>query len=228
MGLLVAMKTGQACNHALIQWYRSGIDNISEHSDKTLDIKQGSCVITVNLGAMRTLILRSKSTMDTMISHENVEGKTDTILRDIQKIRLPHRSIFVLGWNTNRKYTHSIKPDKRRMIEKSVEEAAYDCQRISITFRTIATFYDSINGCLVGQGAPKVSQRIHTTEEIDEDYQQLIHAFSAENKQGATFIPSNIISLLLLPFSSFSSFVVFNNNLFVSSLFFLCCVVVYN
>ena len=119
-----------------------------------------------------------------MIPSEHAEAAIkDPIQRDIQKIRLPHNSIFVLGWNTNRNYTHSIKPDKRMKAEKSVEEAAYDCQRISITFRTIATFYDSVNGRLVGQGAPH-AQATLTDEEAGEEYQQLIHAFSAENKQG--------------------------------------------
>ena len=221
------MKTGQECNHALIQWYRSGNDNISEHSDKTLDIKQGSSVITVSQGSMRTLILRSKSTVDItvnnttmMMSAEAVEGIVDNVPRDIQKIRLPHNSIFVLGWNTNRNYTHSIKPDKRMKTEKSSEEAAYDCQRISITFRTITTFYDSVNLHLVGQGAPKSSLATALTkEEAEAEYTQMIHAFSAENKQGTIWY---IISPHLLP-SLTTVLIIFCSltSIFLSSRFFV-------
>ena len=47
-------RNGRGCivfNHALIQWYRSGLDHISEHSDKTLDIEHGTPVVSVSLGA---------------------------------------------------------------------------------------------------------------------------------------------------------------------------------
>lgn len=38
---IVAERVGQPFNHALIQKYRSGRDNIGEHADKTLDILLG-------------------------------------------------------------------------------------------------------------------------------------------------------------------------------------------
>jgi alkylated DNA repair dioxygenase AlkB len=38
---IVSDTLGQSLNHALIQKYRSGKDNIGEHSDKTLDIAIG-------------------------------------------------------------------------------------------------------------------------------------------------------------------------------------------
>ena len=47
-------------NHALIQLYRSGHDYISEHADKTIDIKPNSYIVNVSLGATRTLVLREK------------------------------------------------------------------------------------------------------------------------------------------------------------------------
>ncbi|KAJ3508148.1 hypothetical protein NLJ89_g5915 [Agrocybe chaxingu] len=40
-------------NHVLIQFYRSGKDYISEHSDKTIDVVRGSNIVNVSLGAQR-------------------------------------------------------------------------------------------------------------------------------------------------------------------------------
>jgi alkylated DNA repair dioxygenase AlkB len=47
-------------NHVLIQMYRSGMDYISEHADKTLDIARNSPIVNVSFGAQRMLILRPK------------------------------------------------------------------------------------------------------------------------------------------------------------------------
>ena len=41
---IVSQCMGQSLNHALIQKYRGGRDNIGEHSDKTLDILRGRWV----------------------------------------------------------------------------------------------------------------------------------------------------------------------------------------
>jgi hypothetical protein len=49
--------TGQELNHALIQLYPDGKSWISEHSDKTLDIKHGTNIISLSLGATRTMVL---------------------------------------------------------------------------------------------------------------------------------------------------------------------------
>jgi alkylated DNA repair dioxygenase AlkB len=43
----------QCFNHVLIQYYRTGNDYISEHSDKTIDVVQGSKIVNVSLGAQR-------------------------------------------------------------------------------------------------------------------------------------------------------------------------------
>lgn len=40
----------QKLNHALIQYYKNGSDNIGEHSDKTLDILLGSNIVNFSLG----------------------------------------------------------------------------------------------------------------------------------------------------------------------------------
>jgi alkylated DNA repair dioxygenase AlkB len=186
-------------NHALIQLYRNGRDNISDHSDKTLDITRGTPICTLSLGAKRTLTLRSKC------------KDTEKI---VEKIPLPHNSLFVLGSDTNRMYRHNIKEDKRADNLKSTEELFCEGQRISLTFRSIATFYNKKTCTLYGQGAPKndlsasniktessaVKDDVQTNSSVSaiikdqspcesdivgilgENEQRLINAFSAENK----------------------------------------------
>jgi alkylated DNA repair dioxygenase AlkB len=127
----------QHLNHVLIQYYRSGNDYISEHADKTLDIQKGTNIVGVNLGAMRTMIVKEK-----------MKGEN----RIIERVPLPHNSVFVIGWNTNLHFLHSIKQDKRISTIKSYEETAYNSERISLTFRTVATFQHP-QGFLYGQGA---------------------------------------------------------------------------
>jgi hypothetical protein len=60
--------------------------------------------------------------------------------RIYHKVTLPHNSLFVLGWRSNRDFLHSIRSDKRMASLKSSDEILYGEQRISLTFRTIATF----------------------------------------------------------------------------------------
>lgn len=45
----------QPLNHALVQWYRHGLDYISEHSDKTLDIRRGSLILNLRYPIYRFL-----------------------------------------------------------------------------------------------------------------------------------------------------------------------------
>lgn len=192
---------GQRFNHALIQKYRSGKDNISEHADKSLDIARGTAIVNLSIGCTRVMILRSKPDHpDTLIGEDKDEdgpgrGKI------VQKITLPPNSLFVLGWQTNLLFTHSIKADKRMPQEKRPDERLYNEQRISLTFRNIATFI-SPTGIIFGQGAKKKAPTVdlrpmpdftnHSvlgTEEEEkkkaeqtEECIKLLHAFSVENR----------------------------------------------
>eukprot|EP01038_Epipyxis_sp_PR26KG_P004511 gene4511-6373_t len=134
--------THQPINHCLIQLYRNGKDNISEHCDKTLDILKGSSILSFSAGASRTIILKSKDKKKNNIHVSNIENKI--ILKD--------NTLFALGWESNKKFLHGINPDKRMDSLKRDDELLYNCQRISLTFRTIATFMTSDNQ-LYGQGA---------------------------------------------------------------------------
>jgi alkylated DNA repair dioxygenase AlkB len=133
-------------NHALIQLYRNGDDMIGEHSDKTLDIKHGSVIVNYSVGVTRTMRLRKKD-------------KTQ-----IEKVDLTNNSIFVLGPETNKKWLHMIKSN-----------SSINGERISFTFRNIATFIDD-NGTLTGQGAP--INKIYKLDSLD-----MLKAFSRENHE---------------------------------------------
>lgn len=153
----------QELNHALIQKYRNGYDYISEHADKTLDIARGTAIVNISFGATRVMILKTKP---------NVTEKK------VYKIDLPHNSVFVLGWRSNLEYTHSIKQDKRQRSLKRPDEVLYSEQRISMTLRSVATYYNLKTGEVFGQGAKKAdSDECESSEE-----ERMLFAFSDENK----------------------------------------------
>ena len=145
---IIEKLTHQQLNHALIQKYRNGFDFIGEHSDKTLDITKDSFIINYSCGAPRTFELKSKV---------KIENKIES-----HKFTLHDNSMFVLGPITNRLYKHAIRKDPNTHNE-----------RISITFRSIATFYNTSTLSFMGQGALKTS----SSRSLDE----LLMAFRQEN-----------------------------------------------
>mgnify|MGYP005987828647 CR=1 FL=1 len=170
---------GHPLNHVLIQFYRDGNDYISEHSDKTLDIVQGSYIANVSIGAQRTMVLRTKR-LDKDPS--NAEPTSDT-KRQIQRAELPHNSLCKMGLQTNMKWLHAIRQDKRAERDKSASELAYKGARISLTFRNIGTFLNREETLIWGQGAPG-----KTKEEAQEvvngtgpEAIKLLRAFGTEN-----------------------------------------------
>ncbi|KAL8933269.1 MAG: hypothetical protein Q9216_006440 [Gyalolechia sp. 2 TL-2023] len=144
----------QPFNHVLIQLYRGGNDNISEHSDKTLDIVRNSSIVNVSIGAQRVMTLRTKrSRRASGLDSPNVSRQT-------QRISMPHNSVFVLGPESNKQWLHGVKADKRPKQQKSEDEKAFGGERISLTFRHIGTFTDSKNERIWGQGARKKDRKI--------------------------------------------------------------------
>lgn len=168
---------GHSLNHALIQLYRDGQDNISEHSDKTLDIVRGSFICNVSLGAQRVMVLRTKSS-----AREPKEGADSG--RTTQRVVLPHRSLFVLGEKTNMRWLHGIRPDKRSDSIKSPEELAFGGERISLTFRNIGTFIDPASNTIWGQGA--VGKTLALARPVvhgdSTETERLIRSFGQENR----------------------------------------------
>ncbi|OAP65577.1 hypothetical protein AYL99_01549 [Fonsecaea erecta] len=172
-------------NHVLIQWYRHGEDNISEHSDKTLDIVRGSQIVNVSLGAQRTMMLRAKKSS---LTQADLDQDSDGA-RPSQRIHLPHNSLFVLGQETNRQWLHSIRADKRPVSEKTPAELAFDGERISFTFRHIGTFINLAQGTIWGQGATskqrKDAKPLLTGPDAEKEGEAMIRAFGQENHRSA-------------------------------------------
>jgi aminopeptidase len=133
----------QPLNHGLIQLYRDGKDFIGEHSDKTLDIVPDSYIINLSVYCPRNTqkdprIMKLRSKKVALIDPNST--------RSTQSIPLPHNSIFCLGWRSNREFLHAINKDGKAMQQK------LSIQRISITFRSIGTFWRPKDGLIWGQG----------------------------------------------------------------------------
>ncbi|KAI0631388.1 hypothetical protein C8Q77DRAFT_131704 [Trametes polyzona] len=177
-------------NHVLIQHYRSGADYISEHSDKTIDVVRGSKIVNVSLGAQRVMTLRTKKDL-----HANpllqdaltIGGGTENgngPRRNVQRVPLPHNSMFVMGLQTNTRWMHSIRTDKRPLSEKQPVELYQNGERISLTFRTIGTFLSRDESRIWGQGAKgKTREDARPVVRGGEEAERLLAAFGAENHQ---------------------------------------------
>lgn len=171
---------GHSLNHVLIQFYRDGHDYISEHSDKTLDIAHNSYIANVSLGAQRTMVLRTKR------SDKDKSGAASTAeenKRRVQRAPLPHNSLCRMGLQTNMKWLHSIRQDKRADREKSATELAYNSGRISLTFRRIGTFLSREQTKIWGQGA--TSKTSKDAKDVingqSEEGISMLRAFGTEN-----------------------------------------------
>lgn len=161
-------------NHALIQLYRNGHDWIGKHADKTLDITRNTPIVNVSFGATRTMSISPKT-----------KDKQD--VKPTYGVPLPHNSMLVFGWETNKKYHHMIKPDRRQAYEKKPGELCFGGQRISLTFRSIGTFVTP-EGRVYGQGSRHKSFDALKASSFSiagherEQAMTLLKAFSAENK----------------------------------------------
>ena len=78
---------------------------------------------------------------------------------------------------TNMKWLHEVKPDKRPNAEKTPDELMYETRRMSFTFRTAGTFYNTSLQKLIGLGAPTDDNEYH------DDHLELVKAFGEENKR---------------------------------------------
>lgn len=167
----VETEVGHSFNHCLLQYYRSGEDHISEHSDKTLDIQPDTFIANVSIGALRTMTLRTKS-----------QQKSEE--RQKQQIPLPHNSLLIMGLKTNAEWLHGIRVDRRIPTVQTNEENAYEGARISLTFRAIHT-YRTDNGCIWGAGAMAKRREDARAIALSPDpieLKALIEAFGRENR----------------------------------------------
>lgn len=148
---------GLGLNHVLVQLYRDGEDHITPHADKTLDIARDSCVFNYSLGASRQMVFGKKVPW----------GQND---REDAKIWLVDDSALVLGPQTNREFVHSIPKRRGRLVG----------ERISLTFRNIATFLSGDGTRLLGQGAGPTGEML--LDDSIESRKALIYSFSLDNK----------------------------------------------
>ena len=172
-------------NHVLIQHYRSGADYISEHSDKTIDVVPGSKIVNVSIGAQRVMTLRTKKDVVSGVPHPDADDAGSVSeKRLVQRIPLPHNSMFVLGLDTNAKWMHGIRTDKRIPTVKNAAEVFNNQERISLTFRQIGTFLTADQSHIYGQGATgKTKQEARPIVLGGADAARLIMAFGNENHQ---------------------------------------------
>lgn len=179
-------------NHVLIQFYRSGKDYISDHSDKTIDVVRGSNIVNVSLGAQRVMTLRLKKDKTSKASSSGEQGSPSTqpsnnapgTPRPAQRIPLPHNSMFVMGLDTNAKWLHGINHDNRPFMSKSPEEQVEGGERISLTFRHIGTFLNKDESLIWGQGAKgKTKEQARPVVYDKRQVGRIIHGFGEENQQ---------------------------------------------
>lgn len=125
----------------------------------------------------RLMILRKKKS--------GLESTAEDKPRPSKRIPLPHNSMFVLGLQTNKKWLHSIRQDKRLPAERTPAEKAFDGGRISLTFRQIGTFIKTENNItyIFGQGATgKTEVEKHPVVIGNEvETEKMIIAFGEEN-----------------------------------------------
>ena len=127
----------------------------------------------VSVGAKRVMTIRTK---------KGAKGGGEGEGRTTERIPLPHNSMLVMGLQTNAKYLHSIRHDNRPASTKTIEELAYDGERISLTFRHIGTFLTADEKKIWGQGA-KGRTREGAREVVNggEEAEKMIVAFGEEN-----------------------------------------------
>lgn len=105
--------------------------------------------------------------------------------RQMQRIPMPHNSVFVLGPQTNLHWLHGVRADKRPPPQRSTEEKSFGGERISITFRQIGTFMDLESKRIWGSGAKQKSKatagKISTAD--DAEMEAMILGFGKENHQ---------------------------------------------
>ncbi|RMY08930.1 hypothetical protein D0868_04531 [Hortaea werneckii] len=176
---------GHPLNHALIQLYRGGVDYISEHSDKTLDIEKGSKIVNVSFGAQRTMRLRTKrGHKASQPMPPSKSSKTTQPSRTTYRVPMPHNSMITMSLETNAEFLHGINPDKRPPVEFTDAEKAYSGHRISLTFRHISTFLSKDEKLIWGQGATgKIKDDAQPVVNGDPaESEKLVRAFGAENQ----------------------------------------------
>lgn len=128
----------------------------------------------MSIGAQRDMTLRTK---------RSKRGTDSPSMRQSQRIKMPHNSVFVLGPRTNREWLHGVRADKRPAVEKTDDEKAFGGERISITFRQIGTFINKTEKTIWGSGAKSKTRSEARKICVCDNAQMesMINAFGKEN-----------------------------------------------
>lgn len=102
--------SGASFNCALLNYYRSGDDSISWHSDDERELGENPVIASLSLGSSRTFKLRHKIRQDL----------------DIEKLILENGSLLLMKGETQKFWKHEISKE-RRVTEP----------RVNLTFRKV-------------------------------------------------------------------------------------------
>ncbi len=114
----VVEDTGVDYNHAVLNYYRNGDDNMGMHADDEPQLGTNPTIAAVSLGAVRRFVLRPK-------------GKKRYWVR----YQLAHGSLLVMGGTTQHRWYHGV-PKQPTTAEP----------RINVTFRRLLSPPDSGSG----------------------------------------------------------------------------------
>ena len=116
---------------------------------------------------------------------QRAQGAESPVVRQTQRVPMPHNSAFVLGPRSNSHWLHGVRADKRPAQQKSDEERSYGGERISITFRHIGTFMDEKQRKIWGQGARNRTRATAGTipRGNTAEVEAMVVAFGKENHQ---------------------------------------------
>jgi len=123
-------------NHGIGTKYENGFDSIGYHSDKTQTWRVGSSVVIVSFGAAREFHMKKIRVAPAGEKDEEKVARDKEWERRApdEVLTFEHGDLFILGWNDNMAYKHSVPPvaselvlDKTRVVEP----------RISLCFRSI-------------------------------------------------------------------------------------------
>ncbi len=90
---------GQHWNGALVNWYTSGADYVSQHADDERDLVASEPILSFSFGAVRTF---------------SVQAKPTTVLPYVQEMKIPtyHGSLVVMAGHCQREFVHGIPKTK--------------------------------------------------------------------------------------------------------------------
>ncbi|KAK3261337.1 hypothetical protein CYMTET_29752 [Cymbomonas tetramitiformis] len=104
-------------NAVFANWYETGREYVSAHSDNKTDLAKGSCIISVSLNATRTFRVKKKPKCTVPCTADKVD------------FRLGDGDVFVMGGAFQSEFLHEV-PKESKIVG--------DQRRINFTIRSFA------------------------------------------------------------------------------------------